>query len=288
MAKALSQIERELQALEASREQLRNRLESTYRQYLQALAQSLEQQLAQAAFQVCTQAAPEAFLALSPAQRQHLQQQLKQLGDRARAQLAESLDALQSGALAPSAEASEEQAEGEASAAGDGALAAESEPDPPADTEPPASEGSTDGASAPPDWLEAIEDLIGERLQAVSLEANQLLQSAGILPQQLPSQVLEAALQRGEAEAKASREANLLTVAIGSSNERNSQAVRVMLVRLRRAELEFGDPGLNSQRNQLHQLRQQYDRLQQQYRQKQQERAVAEAEAAWHASWAQA
>jgi len=323
MARALAKIDRDLQALEASWQQLRDSLDAAYRQYLAALARSLERQLAQAAFQVCTQAYPDAFLALSLAQRHQLQQALKQLGDRARAELTEHLDALQSGTLDCSAQASEAVTEGTPPATGDGvaadsesavptqadsvqgadsaqgeasttegrAPAAESEPDSAAGTEPPASEDSPDGADTAPDWVEAIDDRIGERLQAVSLETNQLLQGAGIVPEQLPSNVLKAALQSDEAEASAGGEANLLTVLLGSSNDRNarnSQAMRVTMVRLRRAELEFGDPGLNSERNRIHQLRQQYDRLQQQYRQTQQERAIAAAEAAWNASWFQA
>ncbi|MDJ1184202.1 hypothetical protein [Roseofilum casamattae] len=64
-----------------------------------------------------------------------------------------------------------------------------------------------------------------------------------------------------------------------------SLPLKLVLVNLRLSDIEFADPNVTVERNQLRQLQDKFRKIQQSYEQKQQEYAIAQAEAAWRSSW---
>jgi hypothetical protein len=60
---------------------------------------------------------------------------------------------------------------------------------------------------------------------------------------------------------------------------------KIMAINLRLGEIEFADAALSSERKQIRNILVQLNRLGQEYQKKQRERSIAEAEAAWRASW---
>lgn len=80
MGRSISQIQQELEAIEEKVIELGEELQTLYDRYIDRLSNSVQKQLILAGFQLCTQIYPEAFVAMSLAQRQQLQQSLRQLG----------------------------------------------------------------------------------------------------------------------------------------------------------------------------------------------------------------
>ncbi|MCW6035561.1 hypothetical protein K4A83_04635 [Spirulina subsalsa FACHB-351] len=130
-------------------------------------------------------------------------------------------------------------------------------------------------------WLKQVERGLNQVLKQLSQEGNQILIRARIFPSQVPSKVLEAAIQAEEGGATGNAP-NLLNLLIEGGRE---QVVPVTALRLRLSELEFGDPMLARSRSRIRELNAQVKSLHKQYQQLQREKAIAEAEAAWRASW---
>jgi hypothetical protein len=80
MARSLDQIHKDLKKLAADTAALDKKLRGLYGQYFPVLGAAVRQQLVLAAYHLCTQAYPEAFLALSKAEREKLQESLRKLG----------------------------------------------------------------------------------------------------------------------------------------------------------------------------------------------------------------
>ena len=80
MGRSISQIQKELDAIEEKVIELGEELQTLYDKYIAVLSNSVQKQLILAGFQLCTQIYPEAFVTMSLAQRQKLQQSLRQLG----------------------------------------------------------------------------------------------------------------------------------------------------------------------------------------------------------------
>ncbi|MBD2520291.1 hypothetical protein H6G93_36200, partial [Nostoc sp. FACHB-973] len=139
-------------------------------------------------------------------------------------------------------------------------------------------------------WQQNLEEVTQEILKKVSHDANLLLQKAGILPKKLPEPILAAA---AAAASEASAEImpgppNLLNLVIEIENEQQSEdssLTQIMAINLRLGEIEFADPTLSSERRQIRGILVQLNKLEREYQKKLRERAVAEAEAAWRASW---
>lgn len=91
MVRTVERIEQELAALDRSVAALAQEFQDAYRQYLDALGQAVRQQLILAGYHLCTQGYPDRFLKLSLAQRQQLQQSLRQLAKQTHEQLLEHL-----------------------------------------------------------------------------------------------------------------------------------------------------------------------------------------------------
>jgi len=212
----------------------------------------MARQLVLAAFQICTQTYPEAFLRLSVARRQQLQQALRQLGEKT------SLEAI----------VEEEEWETTASATSE-----------------------EDEKIVTPDnvaqWCQEQEQALADWLKEVSLKANLTLVQAGILPQQLPAKMLEAAMEADDSGAAAANASNLVSFLLEvEEEEKDEQAViQVSAIRLRRSEIEFSDPSLNSRRSRIRHLVGELQTLRDRYRKVCREEAIARAEAAWRSIW---
>ena len=87
MARAVEQIEQDLETLEAAIALLGTEFHLVYSQYLKLLGQAVRQQLILTSYQICTHGYPESFVSLSFNQRQKLQQTLRKLGGQAQEQL---------------------------------------------------------------------------------------------------------------------------------------------------------------------------------------------------------
>ena len=306
MAKAIERIERDIAALEELLAAIAAEFHHTYDRYLTALGQAMRQQLILATYHLCTQSYPEGFLSLSFPQRQQLQQAIRQLGRNAGQQLHSWLN-LPVSDLLPSqntegspldevikrflrphqAEDNLEELKPEDESKAE--IEVES-----AEIEPKAIELSLPDSpsfSKPEElaaWQDRLESAIAKTLQKTSRDANRLLHKNGILPKKLPEPVLEAA-----AKVEASAESmpgppNLLNLVIETENDDESQSSTVMhliAVHLRLSEIEFADPNVATGRQQIRNLSIKLSNLRREYQKKQRERAIAEAESAWRASW---
>lgn len=162
------------------------------------------------------------------------------------------------------------------------------------DTEEEASSAEADAAEGLPpanpvefiQWLKQLDGAIATQLKTLSTQANRLLQAQGIVTQKLPSKVIEAAMQSDEG--SVGQMPNLLNVLVETEQVKGDRAagmVQVTAVRLRLAEIEFAEPQVAAYQSKLRELRAQARHLAKQYHTLKQEEAVANAEAAWRASW---
>lgn len=303
MARAIEKIERDIATLEEATRAIAQEFHTTYERYLNALGQAMQQQSILASYHLCTQGYPEAFLSLSFNQRQQLQQAIRELGQSDREQLKSLLTLPPAGFLqyftTDSSNLEElvkrlvnPQAENALTPADEGCDEQE-EPESPKVLEMPIAPSLPNLLSiTKPDelaaWQERVEGAIVRILQKASRDTNRLLQQHGILPKKLPEPVLEAA-----AKVEASAETmpgppNLLNLVIETETERESQGSSVMhliAIHLRLSEIEFAAPSVASARQQIRTLSAKLANLRRDYQKKQRERSVAEAEAAWRASW---
>ena len=297
MARAIERIEQDLAALEEATALLRAELHKTYSQYLQLLGQAVRRQLILASYQVCTHGYPQAFLSLSFNQRQKLQQSIQQLGKKAQEQLLSHLEASKKVTKAEVMDSNEPAPQPELTSS-----------EPPQDVTPqPLSivdqvPGNleaqetidiTNQELTKPEqlaqWQEQLEAAIAQTLETLSLNSNRLLQETGIIPSKLPAAVLEAATKADNStESVTVGSPNLLNLLMETESEDDSEdstLTRIIAINLRLSEIEFADPTLNAGRNQIRNLSAKRNTLHREYHKKQRERSVAQAEAAWRASW---
>ncbi|MGK7872549.1 MAG: hypothetical protein AB4426_04330 [Xenococcaceae cyanobacterium] len=316
MARAIQQIKRELAALEEIVSNLGVELGRIYAKYLSLLSQSVRKQLVLASYQICTQAYPESFLSLSFNQRQKLQENLRQLGNRVQTQLFQYLEESNQSAAPPNLNPMEQmlsklqipkqQGENQVQQL----LSREQELPAPTPTKeievgenlPDTTEISshlTESTGAkvrrinnPEDlvqWHKQVEQGINETLESLSREANRYLQQANVLPNKLPVKVIEMAMQAEENSSTIiSGSPNLLNLIIETEKDERTQdsnITKITVLRLQLSEIEFSDQTLSAERNQIRNLLERIGKIRQQYQKKQRECAVAEAEAAWRSSW---
>jgi hypothetical protein len=140
----------------------------------------------------------------------------------------------------------------------------------------------------PDEVLESWEDLetaIVETLQQISRQANQLLQEQDILEIASIETLLEMAAKAAAASRSITSTPHVLKAIIDDKESDDDEAVPVMAIYLQLADLEFIDPEVMSWRHQLRPLWQQLKSVDADFQAKKQEKIVAEAEAAWRASW---
>ena len=290
MARAIEQIERDMQALERAANKLFAELNSAYTNYCQALGQATRQQLILASYQVCTQGYPKQFLSLSINQRQQLQRAIRQLGQKAAERLLELLKNLAETeqVLADNIQIDEESA---IAAIEQELVEVREQITLTPDFQLQTSEFPTTPSNPLElvQWQQTLERAIAQVLKTLSLDTNQLLQKSGILPQKLPAPLLEAATAVSETTGEMTTEApNVMSLLIETENPHESQEVGVtqlIAIQLRLSEVEFADTNVRTARNQVRQLESNLVSLGREYQKRQQERTIAEAEAAWRASW---
>ncbi|HEY9665628.1 MAG TPA: hypothetical protein V6C91_02435 [Coleofasciculaceae cyanobacterium] len=288
MARPIERIEQDLAALEEAVAQLRVEFHTAYSQYLKLLGQIMQRQLIQASYQICTQGYPEAFLNLPFSHRQKLQQSIRQLGKQAQEQLlsylALSKDTTEQTPEQFPIESEQSQDEtpeqlaeplefSESLEAKETAEITKKEPTP---------------LEQLVQWQEQLEKAIAKTMQSISLETNRLLQQTEILPNKLPAAVLEAAAKvDSSTESTTVGSPNLLNLLMEteSDDSEDSTLTRIVAVNLRLSEIEFTDPTLSAGRNQIRNLSAKGNMLQRQSLKLQREHSVAQAEAAWRASW---
>lgn len=268
----LEQIERDIAALGTTVKALAAELYNAYISYLAALERAVRQQLILASYHLCTQGYPEAFLSLSFSQRQQLQQAIQKLGQKAADQLLAQI------------KIEEIETREETGTTEQEMMNIASDPNRQTVSNPSSLSNPMDLVR----WQQNLEQAIANTLKMVSRESNSLLQQAGVLPSKLPPPVLEAALDASEAAGEAmASPPNLLKLVIETENKeesRDSTVTHIVAINMRLSEIEFTDATARAGRNQIRNL----DKarlLLREYLKKQQERAVAEAEAAWRASW---
>ncbi|MBW4427679.1 MAG: hypothetical protein KME50_25360 [Nostoc desertorum CM1-VF14] len=283
MARAIERIERDIAALKEAIRAIAVELQSAYASYLNTLGLAVRKQLILASYHLCTQGYPENFLHLSLNQRQQLQQAIRNLGQVTAEQL---LNCMKS-----------EEAEVNKGDDEDVALASRrvgnkevisSELLDTSNFQPLSAETSNPIELAK--WQQNLEEVTQEILKKLSHDANLLLQKSGVLPKKLPEPILAAA---AAAASEASAEAmpgppNLLNLVIEIENEQQSEdsgLTQIMAINLRLGEIEFADVALSSERRQIRSILVRLNKLGREYQKKQREKAIAEAEAAWRASW---
>jgi hypothetical protein len=144
-------------------------------------------------------------------------------------------------------------------------------------------------------WHQQIERGIKRTLDETSRRVNHLLQKSKIIPNRLPNQIIDVAMQ-ADGDSKGMRNnlklpqiPHVMNLTIEGDKSKQSQSgtksLQISLLRLRLAELEFSDHLLNAKRGQLRNLMSKVNKLDSQYQAIQQELAVIEAQAAWRSSW---
>ncbi|MEH2176899.1 hypothetical protein [Nostoc sp.] len=290
MARAIERIEQDIAALQEAIRAIAIELQSAYASYLNTLGLAVRKQLILASYHLCTQGYPENFLHLSLNQRQQLQQAIRKLGQLAAEQLLIYLT-------------SEESGEDEVDEGDDMDEEDEMDEMDEVDEEVTPSSSSlflnasnsqylTANTSDPIElakWQQKLEEVAQEILKKLSHDANLLLQKAGVLPKKLPEPILAAAAAASEASAEVMPgPPNLLNLVIEIENEQQSEdsgLTQIMAINLRLGEIEFADVTLSSDRKRIRSILVQLNKLGREYKKRYKEKAIAEAEAAWRASW---
>ncbi|MEH2056162.1 MAG: hypothetical protein V7K97_08390 [Nostoc sp.] len=282
MARAIERIEQDIAALKEAIRAIAVELQSAYASYLDTLGIAVRKQLILASYHLCTHGYPEKFLYLSLNQRQQLQQGIRKLGQVGAEQLLVCIKNEEVGRdEGDEGNQGDEGDEVETSSSSSGLMDTSNSQTLSADTSNPIELAK---------WQQNLEEVTQEILKKLSHDANLLLQKAGVLPKKLPEPILAAA---AAAASEASGEVmpgppNLLNLVIEIENEQQSEDSRltqIMAINLRLGEIEFADVKLSSERRQIRNILVQLNKLGREYQKKHRERAIAEAEAAWRASW---
>ncbi|NET33555.1 MAG: hypothetical protein F6K19_16280 [Cyanothece sp. SIO1E1] len=142
-----------------------------------------------------------------------------------------------------------------------------------------------------------LERGLTQTLQKLSQDANHLLQQYGILPKHLPEPVLMAAAKSDAATEIVSGPPNLLNLLVENpprDNPKNAESAdkpkrpsvtHIMAIHLRLSEIEFTDAGVSAWRTKIRGILGRLKTLGRNYEKKHKEKAIAEADAAWRASW---
>ncbi|BAZ90154.1 hypothetical protein [Cylindrospermopsis curvispora] len=256
MTRPVERIEEDIDNLKQNFSSVATQLQENYGDYLVQLGESIHKQLILAVYHLCTQGYPEKFLHLSLNQRQQLQQSTRQLGRKAAQQLLVYLETKR-----------------------------------PENTEDPqVPQAKSLDFSNPIEvvqWHRNVEEGIQNTLKTVSLEANLLLQKAGLLPKKLPEPILAAAASEATTEVIAGPP-NLLNLVIEITNEKESEdstLTQLVTINLRLGDIEFANHKLLEKSKQIRVILLQINKLAKEYSKKNQELKIAQAESAWRASW---
>ena len=317
MVRAIEHIEKDIAALEVAIAKIAQELKAAYSSYLNSLAQAMPQQLVLASYYLCTQGYPSQFLKLSLSQRQKLQQMIRQASKQAAEKLisltntekmqmddSEQRDILINYLQEVQAQSNQQQEEEEEESESEelgleelGAEELESEairykriPFPLNFLSMKTYSPDTSNPVELLNWQQQIEARTLANLKHVSSEVNNLLKNADILPSKLPQPILEAAAMASATSGEMMPgPPNILNLVVevekdGESSD-ESGLTQIMAINLRLGEIEFADSKLSPLRKQIRQILSRLNKLGREYQHKQREHSIAEAEAAWRASW---
>ncbi len=306
MVRAIEHIEKDIAALEEAIAKIAQELKAAYGSYLNSLAQVMPQQLILASYYLCTQGYPSQFLKLSLSQRQKLQQMIRQASQKAAEKLisltntekmqaddSEQRDILINYLQEVQAQSNQQQEELE-SEEETGELESEEirYKKIPFPLNFLSLHTYTPNTSNPVEllkWQQQIEARTLANLKHVSSEVNNLLKNAGILPSKLPQPILEAAAMASATSGEMMPgPPNILNLVIEVDKDEESEEsglTQIMAINLRLGEIEFADSQLSPLRRQIRQILSRLHKLGREYQHKQREYSIAEAEAAWRASW---
>lgn len=328
MSGASERIEREIGVLEEAIAEIGSELANCYSGYLTALGKAVSQQLILASYYLCTQGYPESFLKLSYNQRQKMQQSLRKLA----IATSEKLQLLLKEEQGEEEEEDDDEEEGweeednnqfpeSEGDLGSDEILTEGETENPVRVAYPQSlalgmeesnlktqsskNPSPQSADKLLQWQEKLEKAIGNTLRSLSRDSNRLLQNSGILPNQLPEPILEAAVNAdtsGDAIAGPPNLLNLIIETVESEDEESlgelgvssfgglggapsANAIHITAINLRLSEIEFADAGATAWRQQIRNLSVRLNTVRRDYQKKQREYTVVAAESAWRACW---
>lgn len=331
MTKSIQQVKQNLEILKSQVAETATELEELHSNYLELLGHSLKQQLILACYQICTQLYPQSFIDLSLSAKQDLQQNLRRLSLELKPQLAEIIAQrelepepselnLMSELIKklpkpkPRAEdtenpennltendlelikaeiASIENLENIKLIAINASLEREDE----LENFPEAAPKQQVDFQNPEHlilWHQQIERGIKNTLDETSRKVNQLLQKSKVIPDRLPNQVVDVAMQAEGSKgmrhnSRSPQIPHVMNLSIESDKNQKSKSgkksLQISLLRLRLAEVEFSDHLLNAKRGQILNLMGKVKKLDSQYQAIQQELAIIEAQAAWRSSW---
>lgn len=284
MVRPIQQIKRDLAASEDASQKLAREIHTLYVKYLQKLSHSAPQQLMLATYQVCTQKYPELFLGLSFNQRQKLQQELQKLGKESKNYILNCLaianqleDAKNTLSLEP--ESTEFNSPTPSNPQNESNLLV-------------LSEDQAVKLSNPNQlfqWHYILETQINKTLEDLSIKANACLQKAELITSKVPIKVLEMAIAAQENNVNIGvNSPNLLSIVVEQTTEQPTETfnpMNITAICLRRTDIEFAEASLSIERQEINNKVGKINQIQKQYNNYQRELAIAEAEAAWRASW---
>ena len=296
MAKSIETIKQDLATLEEATFNMAMELRHLYRKYLDLLKDSVQKQLILASYQICTQTYPQTFLSLSVNQRQSLQKRLREMGKKVTSELVLLLNPVTEVAPNQTIQQPLTQPQSLSFKRDMTTNINESSTSPNViDDSLLASHNSNSLSDVIPrnpenlvQWYQRLEKSIYGILENISKKANNILHEGDIFPHKIPTQLLNMAIQSNESQESVSGPPNILNLLVEMPNNENSEdsgLTKITAISLKLSEIEFADPLLSSQRNQIHNLLPKLNTLRKQYQNKQQECSIVEAELAWRASW---
>ncbi|UJB67769.1 hypothetical protein HRE53_13920 [Acaryochloris sp. 'Moss Beach'] len=246
MVPEITQIQQSLDQLAQKTVELTQKVHEQYGQYLALLGPAVSQKLVQASYHLCTQVNPDSFLKLSLNQQQTLQQEVQRLGT----QLQEALKAV----TQPLAELTQEE--------------------------------SVDPEHLS-NLLQDMEQAILDALRQISQQANECLQEYDIVNISSMDLLFDIASKAAEQGRPITSAPHLIKALMDDQNDDSSEdsSDPVVAIFLQLSDLEFTDIEVMNERHQLRQLWQQLKTIRESFHKKQREKTVAEATAAWRASW---
>ena len=284
MVRPIQQIKRDLSATEDSTLKLARVISDLYVKYLQKFSHCGSQQLMLACYQLCTQNYPELFLKLSYNQRAKLQQELQQIGKEIKTYLLNCLAIANQLAVEETLltlEAKETDRGIEGAKVSENALNFDN-----------LSEEEVLKLKNPNElfkWHSILESQIHKALEELSIKGNACLQKAEIITNKVPLKVLEVAIAAQENNMSIGvTSPNLLSVMVEQTTEQQTETfnpINITAICLRRTDIEFAEPSLSIERQEINNFVGRISQIQKQYNNYERELAIAEAEAAWRASW---
>lgn len=288
MAKSLQKIRKEIEKLEEQSKAFFTELNKIYKDYLETLHLSTKKQLILAVYQICTQMYPEAFLKLPYGKREKLQSKIRELCQPLESQLLTYITFPQ-----PSPTATiTEQILTQLAIIENTELKLQNQEE----------DDSIAEIKNPEDlvlWCKRVEEGVRMILHNLSQEVNSELQKNKIIASQFPPQLWEMALQTEEGGMSSGNPPNILNLLIETSKKKEtkqdedededenkeSQITKISAIHLRLSDIEFSDPQLSLQRQQIRQHLEMVKKMHKAYQKIQRENAQAQAEVAWRSSW---